>query len=137
MWTTDLGSIHGIPSGDPELTDLMTCLSEKMDEESIRSIWKGETQACRTPETDVDFDNEHKTLNDKIRSLENERVHLEQICHSNRVDTHTRKENERDKVTDKSRDTTRHIRNDEVNKVDTTCSEIDLVDNDTDLTTSI
>ena len=113
----------------------MVCLNEKLDEESICSIYKEEAKATRTVETDVGFNIELKTFNDKIRILENERSFLEQVYHKNKVDTLTCKESDREKAEDKSRDTTRRSRHDATNKVDTNRSEAEQTDNDVDLDT--
>jgi len=46
--STGLGSIQGIPSAAPELTDFITRLHEKLAEESFRSIYREETKTVRT-----------------------------------------------------------------------------------------
>jgi hypothetical protein len=67
--STGLGSIQGIPSAAPELTDFITRLHEKLAEESFRSIYREEAKTARAAETD-DYDVKRKTFNDKIRTLE-------------------------------------------------------------------
>ena len=99
MQNAGLGSIQGIPSASPELTGLITRLTEKLAEESFRSIFKEGAKTTKAAETD-DYDVERKTFNDKIKSLENERQRLEKICLDRHIDTRTRKQ----KTTDKGRE---------------------------------
>jgi hypothetical protein len=63
--STGLGSIQGIPSVAPELTDMITRLHEKLAEESFRSINKEGTKTTTSVEPD-DFEIERKTFNDKL-----------------------------------------------------------------------
>jgi hypothetical protein len=102
--STGLGSIQGIPSEAPELTDMITCL-EKLAEESFRSIYKEGVKTTRSVETD-DFDIEHKTFSDKIRTLDNERQRLEKLCHDRHIDTRTRRQKDRDKEREQAADDT-------------------------------
>ena len=82
MCATVLGVIHGIPCVAPELNELITRIDEKDTEDSIRSIWNQGVKETRTLETNDDFDDEQKSFNDKIKSLDINHVRLEHICHN-------------------------------------------------------
>jgi hypothetical protein len=90
----------------------------------------------KTQDTDVDFDVERKMFRDEIKSLERERTRLEQLCRNAKVDTHTRKEKDLEKATNKACDASRRGRQDEAQKSDTR-SDAESVENDTDLTTHV
>jgi hypothetical protein len=113
-----LVSIQGIPSASPELTGFITRLHEKIAEESFRSIFKDGTKTAKASETD-DYDVERKSFNVKIKSLEDERHRLENICLDRHIDTRTRKQKSLDKEREQaSDDPPRHSSR----QRDTTCS---------------
>ena len=96
--STGLGSIQGIPSAVPELTDMITRLHEKLAEESFRSIYKEGAKTTRSLETE-DFDLERKTFTDKIKTLDTERnnlrrenIRLAALCTDNGLDARTKRE---------------------------------------------
>ncbi len=98
LLSTGLGSIQGIPSEAPELTDMITCLHEKLAEESFRSIYKEGAKTTRSVEPD-DFEIERKTFNDKLEFLDTERNNLRSenirsaaLCTDNGLDTCTKRE---------------------------------------------
>ena len=96
--STGLGSIQGIPSAVPELTDMITRLHEKLAEESFRSIYKEGAKTTRSMETE-DFDLERKTFTDKFKTLDTERnnlrrenIRLATLCTDNGLDARTKRE---------------------------------------------
>jgi hypothetical protein len=98
-----LGSIQGITSASPELTDFITRLHEKFAEESFRSIFKVGAKTTKASETD-DYDVERKAFKVEIQALKDERNRLEKLCLDRHIDPRSRKQKASDKEREQAAD---------------------------------